>query len=480
MSEARLRAFFGNFVNSISAQELEIVQATVVIGYGESNHGQILVFRAADAADENRMKDDDWLNDEVKAIAREQGIPEDNVSSTYLEPDQFIIPGFVDTHNHAPQWGQRGLGQGMHILDWLSAITFPNESRFADKQHAHETYESLVSGMLRQGVTTASYYGSLHGEATRILADECFRQGQRALIGKCNMDRGVPEYQDASAEESLAVTEACISYIKQIDPNYRLIRPVITPRFAISCTPALLAGLGQLAAREADLPIQTHFNEADQEVEATLSLFPEHKNEVSLYESYGLLNNRSILAHCTIMSESDVSDLQRLNCGVAHCPTANMTVGGGFMTAPVTEFIDRDIKVGLGTDSGGGFSSSMLDAMRHALIASFARQKHGGARRVLTIDEVFYMATKGGARVLGLDGRIGHFEPGMQFDALLVDMSPDTNGINAPVSDLDTDRMLFEKFIMTGDDRNIIEVFVGGKTVRGRNQWNRLGIPTIA
>lgn len=387
-----------------------------------------------------------------------------------LSPGQFLIPGFVDTHNHAPQWMQRGLGQGMHILDWLSEVTFPNEAKFEDPEYARRVYPKLVAGMLRQGVTTASYYGSLHGEATKILADTCLDMGQRAFVGKCNMNRNSPDYyRDVSSKESLKVTEACIEHIRKIDPKGSLVKHVLTPRFAISCEPALLQGIGEIADRNPDLPIQTHFNEAQQEIDATMQLFPDFTSEIDLYKHYHLLTPRTILAHCTIMTDEETQQLKDLDCGVAHCPTANMTVGGGFMTAPIRDFLRRGIKVGLGTDSGGGFSSSILDAMRHALIASFAKEAATSGRdKGLSIEEVFYLATAGGAKVMGLGERIGKIKKGMDFDMVIVDVRDEVEGVNAPIEEGDSERRKFDKFIMTGDDRNISRVFVKGREVHRR------------
>ncbi|KAI1799952.1 guanine deaminase [Daldinia bambusicola] len=385
----------------------------------------------------------------------------------YLSRGQFLIPGFVDTHNHAPQWAQRGLGQSMHILDWLDRVTFPNEARFRDPAHARRVYASCVDGFLRQGVTTASYYGSLHAEATKILADICLEKGQRALVGKCNMDRNAPEYyRDADAAASLADTEDCIAHIRRIDPEAKLLKHVLTPRFAITCSPELLRGLGALAAANPDLPVQTHFNEAAQEMDATRELFPEFGgSEADLYAHYGLLNERAILAHCCHMSEHEISRIAELRCGVAHCPISNMTVGGGFMAAPVREFLRRGINVGLGTDSGGGFSSSILDATRQALVASNAREVMSEGRdKGLTIREVFYLATLGGAKVCGLDSKIGNFEAGKEFDALLIDAG--APGVMTVVEDEDSPETMFNKFIMTGDDRNIKEVYVRGRLVK--------------
>ncbi|KAJ4286370.1 hypothetical protein N0V88_008037 [Collariella sp. IMI 366227] len=254
----------------------------------------------------------------------------------------------------------------MHILDWLDTITFPNEARFADPAYARRVYASCVDGFLRQGVTTASYYGSVHGEATKILAGLCWEKGQRALVGKCNMTRGSPDfYRDASVAESLAVTEDCVEFVRGLDPEGKLVRYVLTPRFAIS-------------------------------------------------------------------------------------------------------FHEAGIKVGLGTDSGGGFSSSILDAMRQAMIASYAREAMSkGQDKGLSIAEAFYLATLGGAQVCGLEGRVGNFEVGKDFDALVIETQGRDQDIMTMVEEEDSLKTVFEKFVMTGDDRNIIKVYVQGRLVKG-------------
>ncbi|KAL4961081.1 putative guanine deaminase [Aspergillus stella-maris] len=396
-----------------------------------------------------------------------------NASIHRLPPHDFLIPGFVDTHNHAPQWPMRGLGQGLHILDWLNEITFPVEARFADPAYATSIYEHTVEDFLRQGITTASYYSSRHREGTKILAEICHRKGQRAFVGKCNMDRNAPDYiQEESASVSLRETEECIQHIRGLSKNdhqEHLVKPVVTPRFAISCTPELLQGLGEIVKRDDALAIQTHFNEAQQEIDATTELFPQFAgSEADLYESYGLLNARSILAHCTIMTDYEKERIHSLDCGVAHCPIANMTVGGGFMVAPVRDFLRRGIKVGLGTDSGGGWASGMLAVMRQAMIASNAREVLSeGKDKALSFEETFYLATLGGAKVLCLEDRIGNFQVGKEFDAVWVTTTTGLQSAMTPREDGDSPRRVFEKYIMTGDDRNVAQVYVRGRKVAG-------------
>lgn len=451
--DKKCQLFHGAAIHSLGPQQLEIVEQALLVVNPE---GQIVAFEkdAASVPDRLDLPGGPSLGTQDMEIHR-------------LAPGTFLLPGFVDTHNHAPQWAQRGLGQGMHILDWLDGVTFPNEAKFADAAHARRIYARCVDGFLKQGITTACYYGSAHGEATCILADVCLAKGQRALVGKCNMNRNAPDYyRDASAEESLAVTEACIGHVRRLDPRGALVRPVLTPRFAITCDAAVLQGLGAIAQREPGMPIQTHFNEATQEMEATRALFPDFANEADLYDHYGLLGPTSILAHCCYMSDYELGRVAERGCGIAHCPISNMTVGGGFMAAPVREFLRRDIGVGLGTDSGGGFSSSILDAMRQALVASNAREvlSHGQDRG-LSVAELFYLATLGGARVCSLQDTVGNFTVGKDFDACIVSTLVDDQ-IMTMVEPEDTLSVIFDKFIMTGDDRNIQSVYVRGRQVK--------------
>jgi guanine deaminase len=462
-------AFHGTLIHSTSAPNVEILYDSLLI---TNEQGQI-----CNLLPNIRPEDVSRTMKEVSANIKASDVQ-------FLPKYDFIIPGFVDTHNHAPQFPQRGLGQGLHILDWLSQLTFPNEAKFANASYARHMYERCVDCFLKQGVTTASYYGSLHGEATKILATICLQKGQRALVGKCNMDRNAPDYyKDTSAEESLQVTEDFISHIRSLDSEGKLIKPILTPRFAISCTDDLLAGLGQLAIENPDLPIQTHFNEAQQEIDATLSLFPAFSNEVDLYDHFHLLTPRTILAHCTIMQDSEMERFAQSGAGVAHCPVANTTIGGGFMAAPIRRFLDKGVNVGLGTDSGGGFSSSILDAMRQALIVSNSREAQYPEEKGLTLDELFHMATLGGARVCGLGDKIGSFAVGKGFDAMVVtpnqilslDASTalrDEDGVMTPVEADDSTRDVFEKFLISGDDRNISEVYVQGRQVKARTTAN--------
>lgn len=446
-------AFHGTVIHSRGLNELEILHDCFIL---------------VDKAGKIQALEADVQPDQINSIVTAHGYAPDVFPVKHLRRGEFLCPGFVDTHNHAPQWAQRGVGRGETLMDWLNKVTFAHEAKFADPGYARRMYSSCVAGFLRQGVTTASYYGSYHGDATKILADVCFEKGQRALVGKCNMNRNAPEwYRDSSVSESLRETRDLIKHIHNIDPNNQLVKAVLTPRFAISCEPDLLAGIGAIAQDHPELPIQTHFNEAQQEIHLTRQLFPEFRTEADLYKRFGLLSDRTILAHCIFLEEEEMDVLKELRCGVAHCPISNTTMQE-FMVAPIREYLRRGIKVGLGTDSGGGHSSSMLEIMKQAFVVSNARQTMSQGRDpALSVEEGFFLGTLGGAQVCGLDDRIGNFAVGKDFDALEIHTGDlESHGVMTPVEEEDTTFVIFEKFLMTGDDRNIVKVYVSGRSVK--------------
>ena len=446
-------AFHGTVIHCRSLNELEILENCFIL---------------VDKAGKIQALQPDVESSRINAIVSDNGYAPDVFPIKRLRRGEFLCPGFVDTHNHAPQWTQRGVGRGQTLLDWLENVTFAHEAKFEDPDYASRTYSSCVAGFLQQGITTASYYGSHHEKASRILAEICLEKGQRALVGKCNMNRNAPDwYRDASIDDSLQETRELIQHIRNLDPESRLVKPVLTPRFAISCDPELLSGLGDIAREYPQLPIQTHFNEAKQEIQFTRQLFPDFRTEAELYKKFGLLNDRSILAHCIFLEEEEMVALQELGCGVSHCPISNTTMQE-FMVAPIREYLRRGIKVGLGTDSGGGHSSSMLEIMKQAYVVSNARQTlTNGQDPALSLSEGFFLATLGGAQVCGLDERIGNFIVGKEFDALEIHtINLEYPGVMTPVEDDDSILVIFEKFLMTGDDRNISKVYVRGRSVK--------------
>lgn len=170
------------------------------------------------------------------------------------------------------------------------------------------------------------------------------------------MNRNSPDYYiESSSEQSIATTEALIKYIRSLpSPNIEdaasqqpnsdgLVQPVLTPRFALSCTSDLLLSLGKIAASDSTLCIQTHISENLNEVSLTKELFPNSETYAGVYDDHGLLRENTILAHAVHLDEAEMELVKKKKAGVSHCPTSNFNLSSG--VAKVGEFLDRGIKV---------------------------------------------------------------------------------------------------------------------------------------
>ncbi|GAA5941451.1 uncharacterized protein JCM15063_006106 [Sporobolomyces koalae] len=520
------RVVYGSAIHSRSLTEIEYLNNTLI---GVDMDGLI-------AFVERNVEREEL---EEKIAQHGWSLQDGSTSLLLLRRGEFLVPGFIDTHTHAPQHINTAYGQQYELLDWLKQVTFPAEAKFSDPVYARRTYEGVVQRVINSGTTTCCWYGTLH-MTTKILAAICHRKGQRAFVGKCNMDRNsAPNYQEDSAEKSLADTEEYVAFVRDhcckplADAKNRnlssLVQPILTPRFAISCSDPLLEGLGQMMDRDPDLPLQTHLAENPSEIEFTKSLFPSAPSYTAVYDQFRLLRHNTILAHCVHLEESELELIKERNSGVSHCPNSNFNLRSG--TARVADMLDRGVKVGLGTDVSGGTSIGILSAIRSASTCSktiifvdraaqSSRPKNDTTTTIcspdgqtrpsnffsqshLTLETLFYLATLGGAQLCGLSDRIGSFEVGKEFDALLVQtgqrdpaetVSSEPTTQNLELLALDTSveddfpiidsvpggynpnllvepdepiERVFEKFLFAGDDRNIGKVFVRGRIIGG-------------
>jgi len=188
-----------------------------------------------------------------------------------------------------------------------------------------------------------------------------------------------------------------------------------------------------------------------------------------MYRKNGLLNSKSIMAHCIHLHPKDFENLKETRAGVAHNPNSNTCLRDG--ECPVRDLLDYGIKVGLGTDCSAGYMPSIHDAMKNASnVSRHLAMNKNDDRYVLGFNELVYLATMGGAQVVGLEDRIGNFVAGKKFDALLVDVEGVVS-VEAGVREHgDADlSVVVKKWVFLGDDRNIRKVFVDGKLVAGHD-----------
>ncbi|HHA1987036.1 guanine deaminase [Enterobacter ludwigii] len=391
---------------------------------------------------------------------------------TELSSDQYLLPGLIDLHVHAPQWPQMGKALDKPLEKWLNDYTFPLEARYADVDFARRNYTELVSALLANGTTTAVYFATLHTESSVELARLCLAQGQRALVGRVAMDdpSQCPDYyRDETAASAEAETRAFIRAVAELPGNTaKRVLPVITPRFIPSCTDDLLKRLG-IVARETGCHVQTHCSESDWEhgyVKERLG-----KTDTVALRDFGLLTPKTILAHSNHIEDDDADLIKKTGAGVAHCPLSNFYFANAVF--PLRAMLDRGLNVGLGTDIAGGHSPSVFDACRHAITASKAlndgvdariKPEHRGRPgSAVSFKEAFWLATAGAGGVLELP--VGKLEVGYQFDAIVIDTRAAGSDIYIhPAEDQPEDKL--QKIIFNARRNNISRVWVDGKAVK--------------
>jgi guanine deaminase len=426
------------------------------------------------------IKDIDWTNDK-KFIT---------LHSEY----DFVCPGMIDLHIHAPQYAYTGTATDKPLMGkdgWLETYTFPAERRLRnDLSYAENVYSKVVQSTLRNGTTTAVYFATLDLEPCKVLVDCAIQYGQRAIIGKVCMDRNSPSDYCQTLEQNIQETEELIQYIYktqskgctalfQVPP---LVSPVVIPRFIPTCTPALLTELGNIAAKY-DCHITSHISESVDEVEFTQFLERDCDNidgkirrtDAMIFDSHKLLSNKCIMAHGVHVSDADCDLLKQRNTAIAHCPLSNFFFAGGIL--PCRKLMERENRIGIGTDVAGGYNCSMLHSARMTVVASQALQQQQIAQQlidtrtngsdtcssILDYRHAFYLATLGGAEALYMHDRIGTLKVGMEFDAII--LSADVPHSPVQIFDSDSTSDIFQKLVVLGDDRNIRRVFVQGQDV---------------
>lgn len=388
--------------------------------------------------------------DRIVGVGDFKDMPRDSAALTQLGRDALIVPGFVDTHLHAPQLEMIG-SYGGHLLEWLNRYTFPTEAKFSDPAHASQIATAFFDELLRNGTLCALIFSTIHAEATEIFFAEAERRGFRGIIGKTMMDRNAPpallEDVRTSYDESRAILQKW--------HNRGMLRYAITPRFAPTSTPELLEAAGQLKREFPDAYVHTHISENRTEVSWVQQLFPEAEY-ADVYDRYGLLDERAVLAHGVWLTEEELDLLARRGARIAHCPNSNLFLGSGLFRLQHT--LDAGVCVGLGTDIGAGTTPSMFTAMADAYKV---QQVQGVA---LSPFHLWYLATLGGARALSLESEIGSIEPGKSADFLVLDLQATPlvamrSGRASSIEDL------LAGLIFMGDDRVVKSRFIAGAAV---------------
>ncbi|MBW7055843.1 guanine deaminase [Paracoccus bogoriensis] len=387
----------------------------------------------------------------ILAVGDHTDLARDGLSQIDHRP-HLILPGFIDPHIHFPQL-QVIASWGAQLLDWLNTYTFPAEAEFGDPSHAARMADLFLGQLLAHGTTTAVAFCSSHRTSAEALFAAAHARDMAMIAGKVMMDRNaIPAIHDTAQsayDDSKALIETWHGQGRQ--------RYAITPRFAITSTPEQLAAAGALAAEHPDCHVQTHLSENRDEIAYTLSLHPQARDYLDIYETHGLLGRKTLLGHSIHLETREIARMAETGSRAVFCPTSNLFLGSGL-------FDERRLRAagivsGIATDIGGGTSWSMLQTLNEGYKVL---QMRGQKLHPLA---AFHWATRGNALALGLEAEIGTLAPGSAADLVVLDPRA------TPAMALRAERaatLAEELFILQimGDDRAVVQTYVAGRPMK--------------
>lgn len=405
-----------------------------------------------------RFRPDHWLLVEDGVVAG-VAAPDAGLDASWTRIDQrgrLVLPGFIDTHVHAPQIDVIA-SFGTELLEWLETYTFPAECCYADAAEAQRGSALFLDSLLASGTTSALVFPTVHKVSAEALFDAAEARGMRLLAGKVLMDRHAPE----ALLDDVAQAEAdCVELIERYHGRARL-SYAVTPRFAGTSTREQLAMAGRLCAAFPGVYLQTHVAENRAEVRWMAELFPEARSYLDIYARFGLVHARAVFAHGIWLDDADRALLREAGAAIAFCPSSNMFIGSGLFDWLQAE--EQGVAVTVGSDVGGGTALSMLRTLAdgykvQALVPTLIP---GAAERKLTAWKALHAATRGAAAQLQLAHEIGSFESGMQADFVVWDWAM------GPVAArrMEVARGLHERlfaWMTLGDERNVVSAWVAG------------------
>eukprot|EP00761_Pharyngomonas_kirbyi_P014533 gb/GECH01014563.1/.p1 GENE.gb/GECH01014563.1/~~gb/GECH01014563.1/.p1 ORF type:complete len:435 (+),score=97.60 gb/GECH01014563.1/:1-1305(+) len=367
-----------------------------------------------------------------------------------LRPN-VLLPGFVDTHIHLPQFRAVGSATGP-LLEWLKTSIFPEEAKFHDEEHAAQIAQYFVRSLAAAGTTSSLVYGSVHKQSCESLFQAAQKLGIRCIAGPVLMDTNSPD-------DICLPTESAITNLEELvdtwhGQNNGLLQVAVIPRFALACSMEMMKAAARIA-KERDLLVTTHVSETLDECDFVCQMHKE-SDYLSIYEKAGLLHSKSVFAHCIHFSSNEWERFQNSGAAVAHCADSNFFLGSGRMD--FHRVASRDIPMGIGSDVAAGRSFRI---QRH-LAATYDNALIMGKK--LSEEYLLWYGTRGGALALGLDS-VGQLKSGMEADMVCLEV-PDF--VSTPTE-------IMQWIFLDHDAPRPKATWVKGRQVWDRNQWAKQG-----
>lgn len=364
---------------------------------------------------------------------------------------KLIIPGLIDTHIHYPQAEMIG-AYGEQLLEWLSNYTFPTEQQYVSEKHASQMSRFFINQLLTNGTTTALVFCTVHPESVDALFTTASAINMRIIAGKVMMDQNAPPALLETPEQSELTTRNLIYRWH----NHKRLSYALTPRFAPTCSAAMLEKVRSLKEEFPDVYIHTHLGENRDEIAWVKELYPDYKNYLDVYHQHGLTGRKSIFAHCIHLEEDEWDCLHQTDSSIAFCPTSNLFLGSGLFN--IQKSWEKQVRIGIGTDIGAGTTFNLLETLSEA----YKIGQLQGYR--LSAFEALYHATLGAARALHLDSKIGNFDPGKEADFVVLEANVTTLQQLRAINSKTLAEKLFV-LITLADDRNILSTYINGEAV---------------
>ena len=387
-------------------------------------------------------------NNKISAFVPKSEIRKENYDEIYDARHLTLIPGFIQTHVHLSQTLFRGLAEDLPLLEWLQLKIFPFENAH-NESSLKITAQLSINELLLGGTTTLLDMGTLrYGE---VVFKEMIESGIRGFTGKCLMDVNdlFPEFKSSKKEEIRDIQDLAKSF-HNFDGGR--IKYSFSPRFVLSCTEGLLKETKEIMKDYPGSVYHTHSSENLDEINEVRKRF--QRENIEYFDSIGVLDDHTVLAHCVHTSENEKKMLKDKDTRIAHCPSANMKLGSGI--APIPQYLKEGISVTLGAD--GAPCNNNLSIFYEMRLASLIQKPIHGAE-TMDAKTIFRMATIEGAKALHLQDEIGSIEVGKKADLVLIDLDSYSSNYS------DSDESVYSDMVFSSTKENIKSVMVDGQWV---------------
>ena len=413
-------------------------------------NGKVLIFENDDV----KVKDLD-IRIEGENITKIDEKIEANENEKVIDAtDSVVMPGLINTHTHISMSIFRGTFEGCNLYTWLHEKIWPIEDKLTEETVYNATMVSILE-MISTGTTCVSDHYFFSKQIRKALEES----GMRAAITRVLMDSDGEEESNKRIQEFIELYESR-------DENNSLITYTVAPHSFYTCSGKVLQKSRELADKY-NLPVHVHFLESIDEIEDIKKIHS--KDAIDVLKEY-FDGVHTILAHGVKLNDKDIDILSKMDCGIVHNPISNMRLG--CKIADITKYLKNGINVSLGTDGqGSGNNLDMFEAMKIAGLIQGGI--HENEERISAKD-VIKMATINGAKILGMEGKIGSIEEGKKADIIIVDISKNLNNIKMiPNNDI------ISNLVYNTEGRNVTTTIVNGKILMEDRKIKNIDVKEI-